>query len=474
MSIRVNIQRVDFYMRNVMTRFPFRYGTADLTSVPILHTKIKANVDGNLAEGFSADILPPKWFDKDPKKTYRDNVNDLILSAEIAADEFCKASLIERTPFSLWLRSYNNAITNCRSRGLNSLTASHGCSLMERALIDSIGKALSKSYFQLLSEDLLDIQLGVLHPQLEGLKFNEFLPTSPLQSIEIRHTVGLSDPLRSENVFESEHVNDGLPETLEDYIQQQDLSNFKVKVCGDLFADLKRLGEFSELVSEVDYSLSLDGNEQFTRMAEFLEFVKQIKSELPSLWDRISYIEQPLDRRVALNDDFGSDIKLISEQKPLLIDESDDSIDSFVRAIALGYVGISSKACKGLIKGIANAALVRIQVSDRYFLTGEDLMNLPIVPLHQDLVHLAALGVNNIERNGHHYVRGLDHLSIPERQECLRDNADLYSDREDIIGLKVESGIICVSSLQRPGLGVGDNVDLQSMMSLSDWDFDTL
>jgi len=87
---------------------------------------------------------------------------------------------------------------------------------------------------------------------------------------------------------------------------------------------------------------------------------------------------------------------------------------------------------------------------------------------------LAALGVNNIERNGHHYVRGLDHLSIPERQECLRDNADLYSDREDIIGLKVESGIICVSSLQRPGLGVGDNVDLQSMMSLSDWDFDTL
>ena len=474
MGLTVNIQRVDFYMRNVRTRFPFRYGTADLTSVPILHAKIKVNVDGNLAEGFSADILPPKWFDKDPKKTYRDNVNDLILSAEIAADEFCKDSIVKTTPFLLWLRSYSNAMSTCRSRGLSSLTASHGCSLMERALVDGIGKALKKSYFQLLTEDLLDIQLGLLHSQLDGFKLNEVLPKAPLESMKIRHTVGLSDPLRSENVIESERVNDGWPETLEDYIQRQGLSNFKVKVCGDLFADLKRLGEFSELVSEVDYSLSLDGNEQFTRMAEFLEFTKQIKLELPSLWERISYIEQPLDRRVALNDDFSGDIKSISEQKPLLIDESDDSIDSFVRAIALGYVGVSSKACKGLIKGIANAALVLIQGSNRYFLTGEDLMNLPIVPLHQDLVHLAALGVNNIERNGHHYVRGLDHLSISERQGCLRDNAGLYSDKGDVVGLKIESGTICVSSLQRPGLGVGDNVDLHSMVSLPDWNFDTL
>ncbi len=474
MGVGVNIERVDFYVRNVRTRFPFRYGTADLTSVPILHTKMRANVDGNLAEGFSADILPPKWFDKDPNKTYQDNVNDLILSAKIAADEFCKASLTEATPFLLWLRGYNSAIRSCRSRGLNGLTASHGCSLMERALIDGIGKALGQSYFQLLSQDLLDIQLGMIHPQLKDFNFNEFLPKSPLQSIQIRHTVGLLDPLRTEDVFEDARINDGLPETLEDYIQLQDLSHFKVKVCGDLLADLKRLGEFSEIVSEVDYSLSLDGNEQFTQMGEFLEFTKQIKSELPSLWDRISYIEQPLDRKVALNENFGFDIKLVSEQKPLLIDESDDSIDSFVRAIELGYMGISSKACKGLIKGIANAALVLFQGSNRYFLTGEDLMNLPIVPLHQDLVHLAALGVNNIERNGHHYVRGLDHLSFPERQECLRDNADLYSDRGEIQGLKIESGTICVSSLQRPGLGVGDNVDLHSMMSLPDWDFNTL
>ena len=474
MGIGVKIEQVDFFMRNVKTRFPFRYGKAELVSVPILHAKMRANVDGNSTEGFSADILPPKWFDKDPNKAYRDNVNDLILSAEIAADQFRKVSFAEATPFSLWLRGYNSAKTACRSRRLNGLTASHGCSLMERALIDGVGKALGQSYFQLLSEDLIGIDLGMIHQKLDGFNFDEVLPKSPLERIQIRHTVGLSDPLRECDVFEGERVNDGLPETLEDYIQRHGLSHFKVKVSGELFADMKRLGEFSDLVSEVDYTLSLDGNEQFFQMANFIEFTKQIESELPSLWDRISYIEQPLDRSVALNDNFSSDIKIISEKKPLLIDESDDSIGSFLRAIELGYLGISSKSCKGLIKGIANAALVRCQESSRYFMTGEDLMNLPLVPLHQDLVHLAALGINNIERNGHHYVRGLDHLSFSERQECLRENADLYSNSNEIQGLRIESGTIRVSSLQRPGLGVGDNVDLNSMVPLPDWDFKTL
>ena len=99
MGIGVKIEQVDFFMRNVKTRFPFRYGKAELVSVPILHAKMRANVDGNSTEGFSADILPPKWFDKDPDKAYQDNVNDLILSAEIAADQFRKVNFDEATPF---------------------------------------------------------------------------------------------------------------------------------------------------------------------------------------------------------------------------------------------------------------------------------------------------------------------------------------------------------------------------------------
>ena len=474
MKVGINVQQVEFFMRNVRTRLPFRYGVAELVSVPILHIKMRANVEGKPIDSYSADILPPKWFDKNPSKSYCDNVNDLILSARIAADHFIKIRLHEMTPFLGLLRGCQTAINSCASRGLNGLTASHGCSLIERAMIDAIGKALGRSYFEVLSENLLGIDLGVIHPQLVDFNLDDVLPKSPLEKIRIRHTVGLSDPFLKKDIRENERINDGFPVTLEEYIQNQRLSSFKVKVSGDLFADMKRLGEFSDLVSGIDYSLSLDGNEQFTEMDKFIEFTKEIRSELPILWDHISYIEQPLDRSLALNNRFGDDIKRFSDEKPLLIDESDDSLDSFVRAIGLGYLGVSFKACKGLIKGLANAALVKQQVSDQYFITGEDLMNLPLVPLHQDLVHISALGINNIERNGHHYVRGLDHLSPYERKNCLDENADLYFFDKDLQGLRIESGTINVASLQRPGLGVGENVDVDSMIPLSEWDFSTL
>ena len=66
---RIAIKDIRFFMRNVRTRMPFKYGVATLTSVPILHLRLEGELDGGqFAKGWAADILPPKWFDKDPKK----------------------------------------------------------------------------------------------------------------------------------------------------------------------------------------------------------------------------------------------------------------------------------------------------------------------------------------------------------------------------------------------------------------------
>ena len=51
-----------------------------------------------------------------------------------------------------------------------------------------------------------------------------------------------------------------------------------------------------------------------------------------------------------------SDVSALSAQKPVIIDESDDSLDAFVRARDLGYRGVSSKTCKGLYKSLINRA----------------------------------------------------------------------------------------------------------------------
>lgn len=82
-SPKLRVHEIFFHMRNVRTRMPFRYGVATLTSVPILHVTLNAEIDGGVrCTGYAADILPPKWFDKDPAKDYQDNVEDLLLSLD--------------------------------------------------------------------------------------------------------------------------------------------------------------------------------------------------------------------------------------------------------------------------------------------------------------------------------------------------------------------------------------------------------
>lgn len=61
MAEAVALKEARFYMRNVRTRMPFRYGAATLVSVPILHVGVTAELgDSTLARGWAADILPPK------------------------------------------------------------------------------------------------------------------------------------------------------------------------------------------------------------------------------------------------------------------------------------------------------------------------------------------------------------------------------------------------------------------------------
>ena len=101
-------------------------------------------------------------------------------------------------------------------------------------------------------------------------------------------------------------------------------------------------------------------------------------------------------------------------------------------------------------------------------------MNLPVVPLQQDLTHVAALGISHVERNGHHYVHGLDHLAAAERQGCRQQHGSLYGCQRESLVLKIGSGAIDVSSLQVPGLGARVDVDVESMVPLEEWEFASL
>ena len=128
----------------------------------------------------------------------------------------------------------------------------------------------------------------------------------------------------------------------------------------------------------------------------------EAEPELERLASSIVFVEQPIKRQKAL----AANIAALSARKPVIIDESDDSLDALPRAKALGYRGVSSKTCKGIYKSLINAARCAAWGKD-YFMTGEDLTIQPGLALQQDLALVSILGLTHVERNGHHYVNGM-------------------------------------------------------------------
>ncbi len=476
----VAIESVDFFVRNQTMRLPFRYGNACLTSSPILHVRLKArDRHGRTAIGVSADILPPKWFDKDPAKDYRRNISDLVGAAQIGASWFQHHSATAQPVFDLWRHAQSDIITECADAGLNGLTGSFGVSIIERAAIDAACRLSGAPYHVMLRENRFGIEPVRIHGELGGLTPAEVIPPAPLEHVHIRHTVGLGDAIWDEEVSEAGRIDDGLPVSLEAWLREAEFRYLKIKVTGKLDQDVARLDSIARLLDQeglAHYRVSLDGNEQFHSAAELKQWfdVVREKPRLRALLQRTLFVEQPIERAAALDPASAALFHGLDDLPPVIIDESDDALDSFARAAAMGYRGTSVKNCKGVFKGVLNAMLVhryRREQGVEYLLTAEDLANQPIVSLQQDLCSISTLGIAHVERNGHQYGGTLAHLAPEERAAALRDHDDLYEPHREVGRWRIREGQLAVGSLHRGGFGVPEAPDFHGLIPLADWDY---
>ena len=470
--MQITVKEIQFYVREMPMRMPFKFGNVTIDSQTALHVAMDVELaDGRQARGWAADMLAPRWFDKDPNKTVAEGIRNLVEGAYAAAEAYRAGG--RQNGFALWRAGYEAGRAWGLAQGVDPLLASNGGALMERAMIDGLGVALNRPYFSLLQDNVLALDLAQIHPELAGVELSALLPTAPLRSLHIRHTVGLVDPIRTVDIADDDRLHDGLPQSLQEYVTEQGVRYLKVKIGGDPVADFERLRQIADLLDEgsFDYHISLDGNEQYSDAGDMSVLLERLEERLPVFYGRILYIEQPLDRSISLDAGLAGDIRGIAAKRPMLIDESDETLETFRQALELGYTGVSSKSCKGLIKALANYALVH-QLNDTgrdCFITAEDLTTVPVVALQQDLVHVAALGIPHLERNGHHYVRGLDHLSASERSLCIERHGDLYRAEGDSGFLDIREGQIKVGSLQGAGLGVDGVVDVAAMQPLDSW-----
>jgi hypothetical protein len=162
----------------------------------------------------------------------------------------------------------------------------------------------------------------------------------------------------------------------------------------------------------------------------------------------------------------------------VIIDEADDRVAAFKDAVALGYRGTSHKNCKGIYKSLHNLAFATVHNARvgraELFLSAEDLSNLPVVPLQADLASVALLGITHVERNGHHYFRGLGHLSEAEKADALAQHPDLYERRAGEVFVRITDGMLACASLQVPGMGFAAPPDMAALTPVEEWDFASL
>lgn len=476
---KITIREGGIHVQNLKTRMPFRYGIATMSTVPHVIVQLTVEIDGKTAQGTAADHLPPKWFTKNPQSSYAEDVRDMMEVISHAVEQV-KMLVPATSVFALWQELYGAQKRWGSERGFPPLLWNFGVSLVERAVIEAFCRVRQVTFAEALRTNQFGISLGSLYAELAGHEPAEYLPQKPLESIQVRHTVGLSDPLTTAEIPPAERVRDGLPQSLEECLRVYDLRLLKIKLSGDVERDRARLQKIGSLMGSA-CQFTLDGNENYHAVAPFRALWEGLYADphLTEFMKGLIFVEQPFHRDLSLTEETRKELLAWRERPPIIIDESEGEVGTLALALAGGYVGTSHKNCKGIFKGIANTCLVahrrRLDPALPLQMSAEDLSNVPPIALLQDLAVIAALGIPNAERNGHHYFTALQQFAPGVQKAVAAAHPDLLRLHEGGFPIvRVEHGAVDVRSVNTAPLGVGCPIALDTLTPLQNWTADSL
>jgi L-alanine-DL-glutamate epimerase-like enolase superfamily enzyme len=304
------------------------------------------------------------------------------------------------------------------------------------ALHDAFGRLHNANSFDLLGPDILGGDLSTwLGEDFAGKHLAETVLPKPTSTLNLYHLVGSLDPLSADDL--NRRIGDGLPETLEEWIQKQQLSHLKIKITGqDLDADVGRVFEIDRIAMRTApsrvWSYSIDFNEACENEDYVIDFLERLDRLSKDSTQKLHYIEQPMHRDLRARKEVT--MHRVSRLKPVVIDESLTDLDSIKFAKQQGYSGIAIKACKGISDSILFSAAAKHYGMKIYV---QDLTCIGASFLTSASLASRISGVTAVEGNG--------------RQYCPAGNKDwdsLYRPMFHILG-----GVVPTELLGGVGLG---------------------
>ena len=150
---KIKLESVERFERDYTLRLPFRFGVITVTegTQAVIRAKI-ALEDGRTAVGVAAEALGAKWFDKSPAFSDAQNLDQLRQALGLAIELYRARGW--STPFGLYADTYRDQLARGADLGLVPLVASYGPALLDRAILDALGRATELSFADMIRRNL--------------------------------------------------------------------------------------------------------------------------------------------------------------------------------------------------------------------------------------------------------------------------------------------------------------------------------
>lgn len=385
-------------------RTPIKFGGAVVDRVTLLNVHVRvSDRGGRSAEGFGSMPLGNVWSYPSKTLTYEQTLGQMqALSKEfrrIMADcrEFGHPVELNHLIEPQWLKV---------SKSVPKLAALVVGSPFDAAVHDAYGKIHKVSTYHTYTREYLAEGLDrYLGADFKGDHLERYVLREPKPRMPLYHLVGAVDPIVESDI--KQRINDGLPETLPEWINYNGLTHIKIKLNGDdLDWDTNRVLTVDRVSAETmakrgtkQWYYSLDFNEKCPNVEYLLEMLRRVKEKTPAGFERIQYVEQPTARDLKANRQ--NVMHEASKLRPVVIDESLTDLENLLLAREMGYTGAALKACKGQAQALLMAAAGQ---KFRMFLCVQDLTCPGASLIHSAGLAAHVPGVAAIEANARQYV----------------------------------------------------------------------
>jgi len=312
-------------------------------------------------------------------------------------------------------------------------------SAIDAAVHDAYGKVHGLNCYHTYGPEFMNHDLShYLGAEYKGEYPSNYIRQEPKPRMPLYHLVSAVDPIEESDI--EKRINDGLPETLAEWINFNGLTHLKIKLNGDDPKwDVERVLRVDKVTTATekkrgvkDWVYSLDFNEKCPNVEYLINFLRTVKEKSPSGYERIQYVEQPTQRDLEKHPE--NVVHAAAKLRPVVIDESLTGVEALLLALKQGYSGAALKACKG---------------QSQSMILGSMAEKLKIFLCVQDLTCPGASLIQSASLAAH--VPGVAAIECNSRQYMPAANKAWEKRFPGVF--KITDGMMDTSGLNKPGLG---------------------